>query len=332
MRGPHTLTRALWALLTMLFLAPAALAQVAPPGNSVPAEFMVNDQKAGSVLFYNVYSSNPTGFNWDNTRINITNTSLTDSVAVHLFFVDGVTCTPADSFICLTPNGTVSFLASDMDPGVMGFIVAVAVDRNGVPIKFNYLIGDEMVKLISGHQANLTAEAFSALINNPAIMMDPGRALLLFNNGNYNMAPRVLAVDSIPSRLDGHNTLLIINRFGGDLLTGERWIGSIFGILYDDGEAGFSFTFSAKCQLKQILSSNFPRTVPVFSSAIQTGHTGWMRLWSTGAPDNATPGILGAVLYRGPDADPHSLCQGHNLHKLTLVSEGYFVPVFPPNC
>jgi len=332
MRGPHTLTRVLWTLLTLLFLVPAALAQANLPGNSLPAEFAVSDQKAGSVLFYNLYSSNPTNFDCENARINITNTSLTDSIAVHLFFVDGVTCSPADSFICLTPNGTLSFLASDMDPGVCGFIVAVAVDQNGIPIKFNYLIGDEFVRLLSGHMANLGAEAFSAMKDNPAIVYPDGRALLLFNDYHYNRAPRVLAVDSIPSRVDGHDTLLILNRFGGDLFTGQRWIGSILGVLYNDEETAFSFTFSGKCQLKQSLTSNFPRTVPVFNSVIQNGHTGWMRLWSVKAPDSDGPGLMGAVLYKSPDGCLDARFQGHNLHKLTFVDEGYFIPIFSPHC
>jgi len=41
---------------------------------------------------------------------------------VHLFFVDGATCSIADSLVCLTPNQTASFLASDIDPGTTGYI------------------------------------------------------------------------------------------------------------------------------------------------------------------------------------------------------------------
>jgi hypothetical protein len=334
MRGPHTLTRALWALLIIVVSVSAALAQGTepPPGEPYQAESPVSDQKAGSVLFFNLYSSSLSNSKSENTRINITNTNPDRDVAVHLFLVDGATCAPADSYICLTASQTASFLVSDIDPGVMGFIVAIATDNDGVPINFNYLIGDEHVKLASGHAANLGAEAFSAIQPDPAYMVDPFRALLMFNDWHYSDAPRMLALDYVPSPKDGNRTLLIINRFGGDLITGDRWVGSIFGVMYNDAEIPFSFSFyGGSCQVKQQLSDSFPRTVPSLSTAIPSGRSGWMKFWSAGAPDNNKPGILGSVLYYNYDDGSQ---QGHNLHKLTttVVGEGYFVPVFPPPC
>src|SRR5262249_21992466 len=105
----------------------------------------ISDQKAGSVLIFNIYtsSSNPIQ---QNTRLSLTNTNSTLPVFVHLFLVDGTSCSIADSILCLTANQTASFLASDVDPGSTGFIVAVTVDGNGCPLNFNYLVGDEYVK------------------------------------------------------------------------------------------------------------------------------------------------------------------------------------------
>ena len=337
MQGPHTLRSALWALLAIVVFAATVLAQAqTDPGTPPAPEAAVSDQKAGSVLFYNLYTSSSSNCDSENTRINITNTNYSQSIAVHIFFVEGASCSPADSFLCLTPNQTMSFLAYDMDPGVMGFIVAVAVDRNGIPINFNYLIGDEFVKLASGHMANLGAEAFTAIQPNPAVVMN-AEALLLFNDWHYVRAPRVLALDNIPSPGDGNNTILILNRFGGDLSTGGRWVGNIAGALYNDQENAFSFSFSGKCQVKQQLTNSFPRTAPNLSSVIQSGHSGWMRFWSTGAPDStavgiAAPGLLGAVLNCGEQSNPHVFRQGHNLHKLTFCDEGYFLPIIPPPC
>jgi hypothetical protein len=58
--------------------------------------------------------------------------------------------------ICLTANQTTTFLASEQDPGTTGYHLAIAVDGvNGCPINFNFLIGDEYIKLESGHFANL---------------------------------------------------------------------------------------------------------------------------------------------------------------------------------
>src|SRR6516164_6652600 len=162
MRTSRKLTQAMFALFALLIMASAAFA--ADPGVPYPATSEVSDQKPGSVLVYNIYNSDATSGATQNTRVNITNTSSASPAFVHLFFVDGTTCSIADSFLCLTANQTASFLTSDIDPGVRGYIIAVASDsRAGCPTSFNFLIGDEYVKLASGHAANLGAEAFSAL-------------------------------------------------------------------------------------------------------------------------------------------------------------------------
>src|SRR6185436_13679900 len=120
------------------------------PGLAYPASSMISDQKAGSVLIYIIYTSSSDPIR-QNTRLSLTNTDPARPIAVHLFFVDGSTCSVADANICLTANQTSSFLASDLDPGTTGYIVAVAVDANGCPTNFNFLIGDEYVKFASGH-------------------------------------------------------------------------------------------------------------------------------------------------------------------------------------
>ncbi len=121
------------------------------PGTALPV---------GSVLVYKLLQFAVVNPNTENTLITLTNTEASRTAYVHLFFVDGSNCSVADAFICLTPNQTASFLASDIDPGVSGYIVAVAVDKDsGCPMSFNYLIGSEYIKLASGHAANLTAES-----------------------------------------------------------------------------------------------------------------------------------------------------------------------------
>jgi hypothetical protein len=195
----------------------------ADPGSPYLASAEVSDQKAGSVLIYNYYASVAGQESEANTRINITNTSPTSKAYVHLFFVaDG--CSVADNFLCLTKNQTATFLISDVDPGMKGYIVAVAVDQDtGCPVSFNYLIGDEYVRTAAGFTANLGAEAFAALFNGnlPSCDENSFTADLAFNGSasGYNRAPRVLALSNIPSPIDGNDTLVIINRVGGSLLT-----------------------------------------------------------------------------------------------------------------
>src|SRR5215510_10030532 len=128
-------------------LAISANAQNIPglPGDAAVAAqgLGVSENKLGSALFFNYYTSDAAS-SQVNTRVNITNVNSVKDVVVHIFFVDSVTCNIADAFICLTHNQTTSFLASDLDPNVTGYMVVVAIDSVGRPASFNYLAGDEL--------------------------------------------------------------------------------------------------------------------------------------------------------------------------------------------
>ncbi len=304
----------------------------AGPGAAYAAASPVSDQRAGSVLVFNLYTSDAANPQRQNTRLSVTNTDATRTTFVHLFFVEGATCSVADSYICLTPNQTASFLAADLDPGATGFIVAVAVDARGCPISFNHLVGDEFVKLASGHAANLGAEAFGALAGGLPVCNDTSpTAQLNFDGVSYNLAPRTLALSNLGSRAAGNDTLLVVNRLGGNLATGAATLTSLFGVLYDDAEQPFSFSFSpGTCQFRSALTSSFPRTVPRLEQIIPAGRSGWLKLSSQN--DQA---LLGAALNFNANAAAQSNAfnQGHNLHKLTLTNTASLtIPVFPPRC
>jgi hypothetical protein len=334
MRTSRKLTSALLALFALVLMSTAALA--ADPGLVYPPTSEVSDQKAGSVLVYNFYTSGATSGNAQNTRINITNTSTSSAAFVHLYFV-GETCSIADSFICLTATQTASFLASDVDPGISGYIVAIAVDGvNGCPFSFNFLIGDEYVKLTTGHAANLGAEAFSALFTGvlPGCDANSTTAAVAFNGapGGYNQAPRVLAGSNVPSRADGNDTIVVVNRIGGNLGIGATTLGTLFGLFYDDAENVLSFSFSGSCQFRQTFSNAFPRLTPRFETFIPAGRSGWFKVYSQSPTDI---GILGAMINfnANANAQANAFNGGHNLHKLTLsAANTYIVPVFPASC
>jgi uncharacterized repeat protein (TIGR01451 family) len=316
------------------------------PGDFYRANSEISTTKPGSVLFFGFYISAPGDPNSTNTRINITNTHSTKGVVLHLFFVDGESCSVADAFLCLTPNQTHSFLLSDVDPGTSGYLMAVAVDgppgfaegRNtGCPISFNHLIGHANLKLAFSpvRETELEAEAAASEFGSPLPGCDPNNptATLPFNGtvAGYNRLPRVLVANNLPSRSDGNDTLLVVTRIGGNLATGAATLGSIFGILYDDAENPFSFSFfSGACQFRSSLSNVFPRTSPRFETVIPAGRSGWMRLW--GANDI---GIIGAMINRNDNKRQaaNAFEGGHMLHKLTFTnSVTVTIPIFPPSC
>jgi hypothetical protein len=308
----------------------------ADPGLLYPPTSEASDQKAGSLLVYNVYTSGATSGNAENTRINITNTSVTSAAFVHLYFVSAG-CGIADSYICLTATQTASFLTSDVDPGVKGYLVAVAVDGVlGCPVAFNWLIGDEYVKFASGHAANLGALAFAALYDGrlPGCDANSVTALIAFDGvvgSGYNRGPAVLAVDNVGSRADGNDTMLIINRLGGNLGIGNFTLGTLFGLLYDDAENVLSFSITGGCQFMSSINNNTPRTTPRFETFIPAGRTGWLKVYNqTGAV-----GMTGAAINFNANAasSAGAFNGGHNLHHLTLnCNQAYTVPVFPPSC
>lgn len=326
--GASRRSSSLLMVLMILFLT-SVTALAADPGVPFPDNSAVSDQRAGSALFYNIYTSSATSPSTENTRINITNTSSFSSVSVHIFFIDGSSCSPADSAICLTANQTATFNAADLDPGTAGYIFAIATDGNGCPIKFNFLIGDEYVKFASGHQANLGAEAVGAINVPPCGETEPVYTVN-FNDSEYGRLPATVAVDNIASRLDGNDTLVILNRPSGNLAIGADSLGPISGVLYNDTENVFSFSFTTRqCQIRFSVSDTVPRTAPRFTTVVPAGRTGWMKFFTfTNTP------LLGAVINRNNEAaaSPRAFNHGHNLHKLRLTNSSIIIPVFPANC
>lgn len=305
---------------------------VTPVEPELPPTSAVSVQKPGSILIYNLYTSSSFDPDSANTRINITNTTDYGNVTVHLFFIDGNTCQVSDSYLCLTTNQTTSFLVSDMDPGVTGYLVAIAVDGlTGCPINFNYLVGDEYIQLQSGHAANLGAESFAAIAETPCECDGNMPTVEIALDGeNYNLAPRTLAASNIISPVDNNSTLMVVNRVGGNLSLGLGSIGLLSGVLFDDLEKAFSFSVSAGCQFREFFSNSFPRTAPRINQIISSGHSGWMRFF---AHDDV--GIIGATITYNPSSQSiaSAFNGGSSLHKLSFTNSARFVlPTFPSAC
>lgn len=142
----------------------------------------------------------------------------------------------------------------------------------------------------------------------------------------------MLALSNVASRADGNDTLLILNRIGGNLGTGASTLGTLFGILYDDAENALSFQLTGSCQVRNSISNNFPRTAPRFDTFVPAGRTGWLKVFSQSPTDL---GILGAAINFNMNAaaSAGAFNQGHNLHALTLSGTNtYTIPIFPPGC
>src|SRR5262249_17519530 len=210
-----------------------------------------------------------------------------EPIEVHFFFVNGSACTVTDTIVFLTPNQTFSFLASDIAPGIRGYIIAVAQSlTTHCPRSFNHLIGSAYVKLPSGNADKLGAEAIAALYLGDISTCGATTATLAFDGVTYNRLPRMLALNKIAGPVD-NSTLLVVNRIGGDLTGLAPAIGPISGILFDDAENALSFAFLGGCQVKDSL----PALISGIAMAIPIGRTGWMKFSAT-----SDFGLFGAAI------------------------------------
>lgn len=152
----------------------------------------------------------------------------------------------------------------------------------------------------------------------------------------WGLLPRALAFDSSSSRSEGNDTLLILDRIGGNLTGNASEIGKVFGILYDQLENPYSWVISGGCQIRRSIGPGpFPRTTPRFENVITPGSVGWMKMWALGSPSDPEPALFGAAINYNPNtgSNPTAFNQGHNLHILTKTATGtYTIPVFPPRC
>lgn len=264
-----------------------------------------NDLKPASILVFNKYTSNQSSPQSHDTQINITNTSRDASINLHMFMVDGSSCSVADFFLSLTQNQTASFLASDFDPGVEGYIFAVAVG-GGAPTQFNYLIGDELIRESDGKLANLQAVGFARNTPLDVVPNGDGTASLIFNGAEYDRMPSSLGASSFNSQVDHSSSLAIFSPMS-NLMVGNPVTTNIFTLVYDDNETPFSTSIAVRCFAQVPLTSlriaggNIKNIVPI-------GRTGWIRLSASTRP------LLGAILTKGPVFNG-----GHNLHPLTLL-------------
>ena len=313
----------------------------------------LSDQGPGSVLVYNLFSSNLHAPHVEDTRISITNTSPDTPVIVHLMWVNGATCTTAETYISLAANQSKTLLASEKMPSVRGYLIAQAVTTGvgvnnagrGIPIAHDFLIGDALIRLSGLPSVKLTADAFVVSILPLLLFPNPGTpttsGFVFFDQVCYTRAPRALNLSSITGPITIDGTTLVINRFGGNLVTGGSAlaIGTMAGIVYDQSGTPLSFTLpAAGCQFMTTLSNMVPLTTPNIGTAIGSNQNGWMTLWS--AVGNA---IVGAAInfdafhHPGSDSGGHHFVEnfrtfngGANLHIQTFnPGTSLTVPVSP---
>ncbi len=327
--------------LGLLAVALACCASVAAqvvintPAPGLPAgrAAQASSDAPGSVLIYSFYTSEAGG-GTQNTEFSITNTSHNYQTDVNLFFIDGKTGRVTDSAICLLPTQTAHWSAAEFDPGVTGYVVAVAVNGAGWPVAANHLLGSANVKLKSGHAANLPALAVPALFEGalPGRAGDANKVTLPFDGVRYARLARAVAVGQFAPLAQANAPLLAMARIGGDLTqTAAAPLGPLAGDVHDEFQNEFPFTTTETTpQLVRELSDTFPALQPVPLSALLSNSQGWLRVWA-----GEDIGLAGAVLNFNANAGsaPNAFNGGQPLRTLTLAHKiELTIPVRPSTC
>lgn len=309
MQTSHKITH---LLLLSIFLLGAFISASAQ--NSFPSPG-VSDQQAGWMLVYPYYTSNSANAKED-TFITITNASSTRTTAVHMFFMDGKSCAQADLFLCLTPNASQAFKASEIDPDNTGYIVAVVVRDTGDPdTTGTVLIGNAFVTVpISGIQGNYGAEAFGSA----GAAFNANTGLLTFN------APNRFAVE-IQSPLTIPNQRIITVGLSGDLggtVTGAGQIGA--GQIINGNETplgSFSGWIPEGCQSSAVVTTSSPRAPGGASRIIPAGQVGTIKFNTTAA--------VGLLIVPNNSSSRSGI---RTLHKLGTTQATLALPFFLPGC
>lgn len=286
------------------------------PGTPV----IVHDQRAGSVLVFPYYISQAA--QQKDTRLTISNVG-DNQVIAHVFFIDGKTCHQSDQFLCLTPNASFSFRTSEFDPETTGWLLAVAVDDQGRPIRNNVLIGNAFVR-DGDYVDNYAAETFWAQSNALASINPDSTATLYFDGGSYDLLVNQLSTE-IQSPLDAPGQRLVTVGMSGDLsrsqLTGAAQVGT--ATIYNGNEkpfGSFNSLLTGNCQAIATISTTNPRVPFGMSQMIPPGQVGSLT-FNVGA---------GVGLVMTPRTAQWRGIRG--LHNMNYIAGSMTIPMYRPTC
>lgn len=316
MQTSHKLTHFVLVVIALFGALIPASAQTSFPSPGV------SDQQAGWMLVYPYYHSRSSNQKED-TFVTITNASSTTTVAVHVYFMDGKSCSQADMFLCLTPNASQAFRASEMDPDNTGYIIAYVVAQGG-PLAgcpattSTVLIGNAFVNLpADGIQGAYGAEAFGSA-GASCVILDPNTAQLTFN------APNRFAVE-IQSPLTIPNQRVVLAGLTGDLngtLGGTGQVGAGQIINGNETPSGsFAAWISEGCHSFGVVTTGSPRPPGGVGRIIPAGQVGTIKFNVRAA--------VGLLMVPTNSAGRSGI---RSLHKLGTTATTMTVGIFPTTC
>jgi hypothetical protein len=257
------------------------------------------------VLFFQKFTSAAGQANQVNTLITITNTNPRDAVTARVFFISN--CAAEDQFVTLVANQSRTLVASREVPGKTGYAIVIAVNSQGLPTQFNWLIGNASLRDEQGHEASYNALS-AAKRSAGAVHFNDGvsAADLLFNGVEYDKLPKVIAVDNLRNQdpITGPAVATDLSIFSpmGDLSGVMLNSFRLQATAYDHHGQAFSQDVNLDCGVNASVGEIW--TSPPFQTIIGANRSGWASFAASN--DAGALPVLGLSLTDGASAPMHN--------------------------
>jgi hypothetical protein len=281
---------------------------VSQVGSNAPRS-SAGSTKAGSILFFHKYTSDVTRPNEVNTLITLTNTNPRDSVSVRVFFVHD--CVFEDLFVTLVANQSRTLVASKESPGKTGYVMAVAVNSQGLPTQFNWLIGNANLRDEGGHEASYNAFAV-AKRSGGAVNFNDGAtsADIKFDNTEYDRLPKTAAIDSLQNQdpVSGPAVTTDVSLYSplADLSLVTPTAYKVAATAFDNTGKAYTQELDVNCSISSSVSQIW--TAPPFDTIISGNRSGWASFAARSSDTNVPVSlpVLGLSLTDGASSPMHN--------------------------
>ncbi|MBL8858284.1 MAG: hypothetical protein JNL28_07275 [Planctomycetes bacterium] len=252
---------------------------------------VADGRNPGSLLVYPEFDSTP-GRAALLTLTNVNPDIKSGLVRVEIVFVNGTAatggvCLETNATVQLTPNDTLTLLASALNPNVQkGYAYAFAKNAQGAAISFNWLIGDNL--LFDGVDAlDYTINPYSFRAIRPQGQPTDADAdgVRDLNGIEYEMAPAKIIVPRFFGQSGVYQSDLVLIALTG----GGQFTSTINFLIYNDNEEVFSGNYAFRCWTKTPLTTitnvftqsflaNFTSHAPNETIGATTVETGWFEM------------------------------------------------------
>jgi len=215
------------------------------------SSLLAGNNEAGSLLIYPTYENS--GQTADLTFLTVTNTNVTEDVAVEFIYIDGETCLEINRTEELTPLDTLTVITlyHNPNPGA-GYVYAFAKESVvGDPISFNYLVGDSEVLTgffpVFARLDAMSAHSFQAIGADGSPTDLNGNGMRDLDGTEYSMAPDEIVVPRFWGYRDSGKLLTATGLTLISLTGGSQFSTTVDFLVYNDNEQAFSTEYTFDC-------------------------------------------------------------------------------------